>query len=104
MGVAGGNPAKEFAMKKEKSGFSIMPEEELDLKHQGSVGGEQLLRKNQPSTSESEMSMMTGREPAEGPNVAMASPTPVRKKQQSLQSTTGEGPEKEKSSKKHHYK
>jgi hypothetical protein len=105
-------------MKKKTSLFGIDPIEELDMQHQGSVGGNQLAIRisrnveiakssivNQPGQSD----FTPGREPAEGADVAMTSPSHERWQQETPERQPTEGQdlgssEKKHQETKHHYK
>jgi hypothetical protein len=102
---------------RKRSGFRISPVEELDMQHQGSVGGQELFgiygkfvnqEVNISSFSQSgKEGFAPGREPAEGADVAMSSPSHERWEQKTPERAPSEGPEQgpeQEPSKKHHYK
>jgi hypothetical protein len=105
-------------MKKKTSFFGIDPIEELDMQHQGSVGGDQLASRISRNVEVAKASLnqlgqsdfTPGREPAEGADVAMKSPSHERTEQATPERSPVEGQAHGKEEKpqhhekKHHYK
>lgn len=91
-------------MKRQKSEFSSSSNEELDLKHQGSLGGEYVKHHGVNVTGNITGMVEDANPAADQPDASVSSPSHARAKQASPEPAHREQPKQAQTSKKHHYK